>query len=439
MREHFDVVVAGGGTAGCVLAARLSEERRVCLVEAGPDYGPYVDGRWPADILDRRWLALSSHCWARTGDDRSELRARILGGCSAHNACVLARGAPSDYEWGHGWSYDVLAPYLDRGEREMRGRRVPPGELTPWHAAFVEAAGDDVYDHAFNSVDSVRWNAAFAYLDPIRDRPTLTILAEALVDRVLLDGGRATGVLTSRGEVGADAVVLTAGAYGTPGILLRSGIGPDSGLPVGEGLTDHVGVGMGWEPTELLQRDAAAFETRGELTMAGPTVRGRSRSCPDDVCDLFMFPAIEPGYQISAAVFAMKPHSRGSVRLTSPDPEAPLAVDHGFLSDPRDADVVAEGVARLRELAATEPVKRYAARELRPGPDADVLEYVRAEARGFFHPTGTCALGPVADAEGRVHGFTNLHVADASFLPEIPRANTNLTVAAVADRLAELL
>jgi choline dehydrogenase len=152
-----------------------------------------------------------------------------------------------------------------------------------------------------------------------------------------------------------------------------------------------------------------------------------------------MFPAIEPGYQISAAVFAMKPHSRGSVRLTSPDPEAPLAVDHGFLSDPRDADVVAEGVARLRELAATEPVKRYAARELRPGPDADVLEYVRAEARGFFHPTGTCALGPVADAEGRVHGFTNLHVADASFLPEIPRANTNLTVAAVADRLAELL
>jgi choline dehydrogenase len=114
--KRFDVLVLGGGAAGCVLASQLSEnrDRTVCLVEAGPDYGPYAQGRWPADILDARRLALDSHCWVRNDqDDRSQLRARILGGCSAHNACVVLRGAPSDYdEWGPGWSHAELEPYL---------------------------------------------------------------------------------------------------------------------------------------------------------------------------------------------------------------------------------------------------------------------------------------------------------------------------------------
>jgi choline dehydrogenase len=112
----FDVVVLGGGTAGCVLAARLSEDpaRRVCLVEAGPDYGPHAAGRWPEDILDASWLAFS-HCWETDHEDRSQLRARILGGCSSHNACVILEGAPADYdEWGSGWSYEELRPHLDR-------------------------------------------------------------------------------------------------------------------------------------------------------------------------------------------------------------------------------------------------------------------------------------------------------------------------------------
>src|SRR5919204_5379310 len=107
--ERFDVLILGGGAAGCVLAARLSEnpDRTVCLVEAGPDYGPYAVGGWPADILDARRLALQSHCWDRNDEaDRSQLRARILGGCSSHNACVLMRGEPGDYSWGRGWSYD---------------------------------------------------------------------------------------------------------------------------------------------------------------------------------------------------------------------------------------------------------------------------------------------------------------------------------------------
>src|SRR5438093_975233 len=122
--DRFDVAIVGGGTAGCVLAARLSEEpaRRICLVEAGPDYGPFAGGRWPEDMLDARRLAFS-HAWATDREERSQLRARIIGGCSAHNACVALRGAPADYdEWDAGWTYAELEPYLERAERELRVR-----------------------------------------------------------------------------------------------------------------------------------------------------------------------------------------------------------------------------------------------------------------------------------------------------------------------------
>jgi choline dehydrogenase len=440
----YDVVVVGGGTAGCVLAGRLSEEpsRTVCLVEAGPDYGPYAGGRWPADLLDARSLAFS-HAWETDRDDRSQLRARVLGGCSAHNACVALRGAPSDYdEWGPGWTSAELEPCFERAELALRVRQIERAELTPWHAAFADAAGVDAIVHRVNAVDGVRWNAGFAYLDPARGRPNLTILGQHLVDRVVFDRGKATSVLTDRGELNGATIVLAAGAYGTPAILLRSGIGPETGLPVGENLADHVGAGLGWEPTERLLRETEAFADVRPVPMAQVTVRGRSSSCPGDTWDTFVFPAVDrtsSGWEISAAAFAMKPRSRGRVRLNGPDPRTPLAIDHGFLTDAADATVIAEGVERLRELARSDAVRPYVEREVRPGPDVDALAHTRAAARGFFHPTGTCALGAVAEVDGRVRGFDNLHVGDASFLPTIPRSNTNLTVAAVAERLAELL
>ena len=279
------MLVVGGGSAGCVLAARLAEDgRRVGLIEAGPDYGPYEHGRWPEDMLDGRALAFS-HAWETDRDDRSQLRARIMGGCSAHNACVMLAGAPADYdEWGHGWSHEAIEPYLRRAERQMRVRRLTTEELSPWHRAFVEACGEAAIVHPVNAVGTVRWNTAFAYLDPARARDNLTILADTLVDRVLLDGDRAIGVATTVGELRARTVVLAAGAYGSPGILLRSGVGPERELPVGDGLIDHVGVGFGYEGTDRLQSDVAAFERAHPLFMAQVTDRHVQQQLAPPVC-----------------------------------------------------------------------------------------------------------------------------------------------------------
>jgi choline dehydrogenase-like flavoprotein len=316
-----------------------------------------------------------------------------------------SRGAPADYdEWGHGWGYDAIKPYLQRAEREMRVRRFAPEELSPWHRAFASAAGNEAILHPVNAVGAVRWNTAFAYLDPARARDNLTILADALVDRVVLAGDRAIGVATTAGELRAQSVVLAAGAYGSPGILLRSGVGPERELPVGGGLCDHVGVGFGFEGTQRLQREAAEFERSQPLFMAQVTIAIASSVCAAGVCDLFFFPGLDPlgehGYEASVAVFAMKPDSRGSVGLSSRDPRAPLAIDHGFLSDPRDTEVLAEGVEVLRRLTGSEAIRSYAGCERRPG--AEVAAPRCTGCRGLTRARdGPGVLSPCRDMRDR--------------------------------------
>jgi len=426
---RYDVAVLGAGAAGCVVARRLADRgARVCLVEAGPDYGQFGDPRWPREMLDAQTLPMT-HLWEQDRDDRSSSRARIIGGCSSHNAAMVVRGEPRDYdEWGDGWTNESLTSYLDRADEMLGVRAAITDHPAPWHVAAIEAAralGVPAGPLRANVRGGVRWNAAFAYLDPVRDR--VEIRAETLVDRV--DGAQ---VHTDGGVLDAETIVLTAGAYGTPAILLRSGLGNE--LPIGDGLIDHVGAGAEWMPTAaLLEETAAHVRTHDRLFEPYALI------LPPD---LHLVPwtnaSPEVGYQISIAGFFLKPRSRGAVTLISADPRDPPRVDHGFLSDPHDLDAVVAALDLVRRLVREKPLERYAGEEVRPGTD-DLEAYVRANVRGYFHPVGTCALGSVCDANGRVRGHEQLVVADASFIPTIPRANTHLTTLAVAERIAETL
>jgi choline dehydrogenase len=425
--ERFDVLVLGAGSAGCVVAGRLAERgAEVGLVEAGPDYGPFDDRRWPAEMLDARALPMT-HLWETVDSDRSSSRARLVGGCSAHNACILVRGEPRDYdEWGDGWAHADLEPFLERAEAAAGARPEIAPAMAPWHRAALESAtrlGVPGGPYPANARDGVRWNAAFAYLDPVRDR--IAVLAGTTVDRV--DPPR---VVTDRGTLEAGTIVLAAGAYGTPAILLRSGLGTE--LPVGENLVDQPGAGLRWPPSDRLVADTAAHERSH-----GPLFQSHTLLTPPELHLVPWTTPAEGGYEVSMAVFLLKPRSRGRVSLTSLDPAAPPRIEHGFLSDPRDVEPLVEGVALALELAHREPLARYVSGESAAADDVEA--YVRANVRGYFHPVGTCALGRVCDERARVVGHESLIVADASLMPTIPRANTNLTVLAVAEKVAATL
>jgi choline dehydrogenase len=491
--ERFDVVILGGGTAGCVLAARLSEDPRrgVCLVEAGPDYGPFDAGGWPADLVDPREPS-DSHDWY-PGAEMSLSRARVIGGCSAHNAAFVVWGDRRDYdEWGvSGWDFDSIEPYLRRAEREISTRPLRDEELGGWARAVRAAAPlaglpvlEDLNDlsrpegaaHIPVNVDGfARWNTAFAYLDRARGRENLRVMGDALVDRLLLDGPRARGAVVlidgDAVELEAELVIVSAGAFGSPGVLLRSGIGPGDQLAelgiavaldrpgVGANLQDHCGVNIIFAAGAELERALGAQDAGGWMVGSGTIVRAASRACANGTWDLHLVSwaardtegITGAEWRVQLSPYVMKPASTGAVRLRSPDPREPLAIELGFLSDPRAADlaVVVDGVELVRRFAATEALGRLIAGEARPGPRKatrdQLAAWVRDNVRGYFHGVGTCRIGlqgdpeAVVDGRGAVHGLERLHVCDASIMPTIPRANTNLTTIAIAERIAELL
>lgn len=517
---QYDVIIVGGGPAGCVLAARLTEDsqRSVLLIEAGPDYGT-DPANWPSEMIDPIGVKPDTHSWGYVnhvvGDNPplSLPRARVLGGSSAINGCIWLRGSRADYDdWeargNPGWGFADLLPYFKRAEADpiqpgdLHGSgglvpvfRLPAERLSAIERGLIATAEEldiDIVEDLNgresqtpavgptpkNVAQGARMNAAFTYLAAARGRPNLTLVTDALVDRVLLDGPRARGVRAADGRqfMGRE-IIISGGTYGSPAILLRSGIGPakhlsDVGIEVihdlpgvGENLMDHPRIGPGmlahpawasYQPAitalnmqRLIVPDAAPSAIVYILTM----IRARSRQVTEEI-DLHFYPLQTYSEHYGAWTFMINTslqysRSCGTVRLTSADPDAPLAIDHNYLSDPLDLEALCDGVELASRIVGTPPLSRL----LQPLPDAapawnnrdELRELVRAVVGTTYHPSSTCKMGPaddplaVVDQECRVHGLDGLRVVDASVFPYIPRCNLHVPTVAVAEKAADLI
>ena len=525
----WDYVIAGAGTAGCVLANRLSMDPdvRVLLLEAGGK-DDWVWIHIPVGYLYCIGNPRTDWCYRTEPEPglngRAILYARgkVLGGCSSINAMVYMRGQAHDYqEWeargNPGWGWDDVLPVFKRSEDHHLGADAAHGSGGEWRVeqqrlsweildAFREAMneagipkirdfnrGDNEGSGLFevNQKRGVRWNASKAFLRPAMRRPNLTVLTNSQVRRLRLARKRAVGVEFSQGgeETFAAArveTVLAAGSIGSPQILQLSGIGPaallrEHGIAVahelkgvGENLQDHLQLRMAFKVKNVRTLNERAntltgkismgleylFFRTGPLTMAPSQLGAFTRSDPAQPSanleyhvqplslDKFGDP-LHPFPAFTASVANLRPTSRGSVRIKSPDPRAAPAIRPNYLATDVDRRIAADSLKLTRRIAQQPALAKYQPDEFLPGPefrsDDELARAAGDIGTTIFHPVGTCRMGPdsdpgaVVDARLRVRGVERLRVVDASIMPTITSGNTNSPTLMIAERGSDMI